>query len=140
VSPELVERIRRTTEALRAAAREAGAIVSGDGRVSESTAAALLGIEVTKLRRLRYSGQLPAYHLGVNGGRVSFRLEALATFIELSSEIDDATRPEVGATSDVVLATVAASEPSASGGAARPASGNAPETEPPPPAPKGGSV
>jgi hypothetical protein len=145
MTPDEVQRIAATARRLEAAAKAAGALVSGDGRVSEATAAQLLGIPVATLRRMRYRREIVAFHIGIGDrGRVSFRLEHLAALIELSAEPEaerfspqlDETRQEVVATPDVSAASAASSQASARGGAARPASGNRPNAEPPPPAPQ----
>ncbi|RYF61672.1 MAG: hypothetical protein EOO27_00935 [Comamonadaceae bacterium] len=62
----------------------AGAMkMSGDLRVSEESAAQLLGISRPYLKMLRQAGKAPpSYARGVGGGRVSYRLIDLASWIE----------------------------------------------------------
>lgn len=57
--------------------------MSGDYRVSEIDAAILLGIAPGSLKNLRQNGWAPVHHhRGVNGSRVSYRIQELATWIE----------------------------------------------------------
>ena len=68
-------------------AREHGMTVTGDGRVSEPNAAALLGWNPGSLKNARTEGRGPPwYPIGVEGGRVSYRLEHLAQWIEAQRE------------------------------------------------------
>jgi hypothetical protein len=79
--------IEATTHALTIAANEAALFVSGDGRVSEADAAGLLGYSANYLRQLRGEGKGPAaYSIGINGGRISYRLADLAAWIESRRE------------------------------------------------------
>ena len=60
---------------------------SGDGRVGETDAAALLGWSVQSLRNARAEGSgPPAYQLGGARHRISYRLTDLAWFIESRRE------------------------------------------------------
>lgn len=81
------ELIAATLAALHAACAEAGCPMSGDGRVSETTAAELLGVEAATLAKRRQCGNAPpAYRLPVGAGRVSYRLTDLAQWIEAQRE------------------------------------------------------
>jgi hypothetical protein len=84
----LEDRIAATEAALLTAARDAGMPVTGDGRVRECDAAALLGYGVETLAKKRAAGTGPsAYGRGFAGARVSYRLEDLAIWIEEGREI-----------------------------------------------------
>lgn len=74
------ERIDACEASLRAAARDAGAFVSGDGRVTEDVAAALLGIAPGTLANQRRAGTGPAFYRV--SGRPTYRLRTLAELIE----------------------------------------------------------
>jgi hypothetical protein len=79
--------VEATTAALTAAANESQLFVSGDGRVSEADAAGLLGYSANYLRQMRQEGKGPAaYSIGINGGRISYRLSDLAALIESRRE------------------------------------------------------
>ena len=79
----LDDHIEATARALMEAALAAGMTISGDGRVCERDAEALLGYSRRYLRQLRDEGRGPsAYPIGVGGGRVSYRLVDLAEWIE----------------------------------------------------------
>lgn len=83
----LTDRVEATAAMLSEAAREASMTVSGDGRVCERDAEALLGYARRYLRQLRDEGRGPsAYPIGVGGGRVSYRLADLAAWIESSRD------------------------------------------------------
>jgi hypothetical protein len=85
------DRIAETAAMLERAVRDAGHLLTGDGRVSESVAAQLIGISTGHLRRLRRHSELPGHRLGLNGARISYRLVELARFIEAcSTDADDA--------------------------------------------------
>jgi len=57
--------------------------VTGDGRVSESDLAALLGYSVSRLKQMRSEGGgPPCFRIGINGCRVSYRLAEVAQWIE----------------------------------------------------------
>jgi hypothetical protein len=84
----LEDRVAATAEALLVAARDAGMTVTGDGRVKESDAAALLGYNPETLARKRASGSGPvSYGRGFAGARVSYRISDLAEWIESGREI-----------------------------------------------------
>lgn len=80
--------VEATTAALRASALEQKMIVSGDGRISEKDAARLIGYSAGYLKALRLAGNGPV-HFAVNGkrSRVSYRMEHLAAWIEMSREV-----------------------------------------------------
>ena len=83
----LSDRIDGTERLLEAAVREAGLVMTGDRRVSESDAERLLGYSPRYFAKLRDMGQAPAhYNRGMNGCRVSYRLADLADWIESSRE------------------------------------------------------
>lgn len=83
----LEDRAEATAGNLRSAALDAGMVVSGDARVSESDAAVLLGYAARYLAQLRLEGKGPtAYGRGLNGCRVSYRLTDLAEWIESARE------------------------------------------------------
>lgn len=70
-------------EMLMKAVKDRSMVLSGDYRVSECDAAILLGFQPNTLKNMRSRGQAPAHYLrGVGGGRVSYRLHALAVWIE----------------------------------------------------------
>lgn len=77
--PQLVDDIAR---ALERRVREAGSWLSGDGRVSEDAAAALLGLAGGTLAARRAEGTGPAfYRLAGGGARVTYSLADLAAWI-----------------------------------------------------------
>ena len=86
--PALLDnRVDETLAMLRAAAIEQGLAVSGDDRVGESCAAALLGIECETLAKKRSEGKAPAaYKVPVGTARISYRLADLARWIEQGRE------------------------------------------------------
>lgn len=65
---------------LRQAALEAGAFISGDGRVHEEIAAALLGVAPGTLANQRRAGTAPPFYRV--SGRPTYRLSDLAEAIE----------------------------------------------------------
>ena len=68
------------------AAHKASISLSGDMRVSEADAAVLLGLHPGSLKNLRHEGSGPrAYRLGLNGGRLSYRIADLAEWLEVRS-------------------------------------------------------
>lgn len=84
ISPPPVE---AATDRLRAAARATGAQISADDRVTEKTAAALIGASGATLRRWRAEGAGPAYvSLPLAGCRITYRLSDLAEFLEEPDE------------------------------------------------------
>lgn len=65
------------------AARAAGMTVTGDGRLSETDAAKLVGLLPETLARKRAMGTGPAaFRLSLGGARYSYRLSDLARWIE----------------------------------------------------------
>jgi hypothetical protein len=67
--------------------RERNRPVSGDMRVSEFDATALLGMAPNTLKNKRTEGDAPrAYRLGIGGSRVSYRLHDLAAWVEARRE------------------------------------------------------
>jgi hypothetical protein len=73
-------RIAACEAMLRGAAQEAGAFISGDGRVHEEVAAALLGIAAGTLANQRRAGTGPAFYRV--SGRPTYRIADLAQMIE----------------------------------------------------------
>lgn len=86
-----LDRIQATAEMLRAACREAGHPITGDGRVGESVAAELIGLAESTLANKRGEGSGPQYfRIGGHGHRVTYRLADIAQWIE-SSRCDQST-------------------------------------------------
>jgi hypothetical protein len=84
---DLEGQVEATMLALRAAAIEGQMLLSGDGRVGESCAARLLGLECETLAKKRSEGKAPpSYRVPVGGSRVSYRLSDLARWIEAQRE------------------------------------------------------
>lgn len=76
-----------THERLLAACRELGCIITGDGRVSESDAAVLLGLTPGSLKNKRLLGCAPPhYRRPAGNSRVSYRLTDLADWIDEARE------------------------------------------------------
>ena len=75
-------RVEETERLLLAAVREGGRWISGDQRVSEETAAWLLGIAPGSLANRRHAGTAPPSYRPA--GKVTYRLRDLAEFIEES--------------------------------------------------------
>ena len=73
------DRTAQTARALEDAARAAGMWISGDGRVIEADAAALLGLAPGTLANLRSAEMAPTHY---RAGRVTYRLGDLAQWIE----------------------------------------------------------
>ena len=85
--PTDADRIEATERALLSACRESDRIVSGDGRLSEQDAAALLGLSAGHLKNMRQEGKSPpSYRLGMNGCRISYSVRDLAIWIESRRE------------------------------------------------------
>jgi hypothetical protein len=77
------DRVEETARLLRDAAAAADMAVSGDQRVAEADAARLLGIAPGSLKNLRAEGRAPKCYLrGLNGCRISYRLDDLAQWVE----------------------------------------------------------
>jgi hypothetical protein len=78
-----LSRIAATERKLAEACRESGVRLSADGRVSEMVAAGLLGLAPGTLKNRRCEGAAPPhYQLAGRGGKISYSLHDLATFIE----------------------------------------------------------
>lgn len=77
----LADRIEATAALLAGSAREGGMLISGDGRVGEADAAALLGVHRDTLRAWRCAGNGPD-HFRI-GGSITYRPGDLAAFIEV---------------------------------------------------------
>jgi hypothetical protein len=83
MTSSMQDRVEACASLLERRCREAGIVLSGDLRVGETDAAALLGIAAGSLKNLRGEGKAPAcYARGMNGGRLSYRLLDLASWIE----------------------------------------------------------
>jgi hypothetical protein len=81
------DRVGATLQMLTEAAREMTS--TGDGRIGEADAAALLGCEPETLAKKRMEGKGPtSYRLSVAASRVSYRLQDLALWIESSRDGD----------------------------------------------------
>jgi hypothetical protein len=77
------DRVETTARLFLDAAIERGMWLSGDGRIGEVDAAALLGWTVGSLRNARTEGRGPrAYRIGGGGHRVSYRITDLAEWVE----------------------------------------------------------
>lgn len=77
------DRCASTAAALFSAARDAGMLITGDGRVSEADAAALLGYGAETLAKKRAEAKgPPSYRLPCGGARVSYRVADLAGWVE----------------------------------------------------------
>jgi len=85
---DLQQRIASTEKEFRVWCEMNGFSVSPDGRVSETAAAQLLGLETSTLANLRSMGLSPAYFRRSWGGtRNSYRLRDLALHIENSRTV-----------------------------------------------------
>lgn len=83
----LGDRIEATAARLRAACDAQGVFITGDDRISEASAAALLGYAAGSFKNMRHLGSGPAfYNRPLAGSRVSYRLEALAAWVEEARE------------------------------------------------------
>lgn len=81
------DRIEATAAALLASVRDNDLTITGDHRVSESDAAALLAYAPKYLAQMRQEGRGPrCFKIGMNGSRISYRLSDLACWIENSGE------------------------------------------------------
>ena len=78
-------RVEATARLLLAAAREAGMAVTGDERVGEADAAALLGFgNPCSLKNARSEGRAPDFYRVA--GRVTYRIQDLAHWLETARE------------------------------------------------------
>ena len=87
----LPARIEKTTARLLAVCEKRGMALTADDRVSESDAALLLGYTPGSFKNLRSTfGTGPAHYRrpAGAGGRVSYRVEDLAAWIERTREED----------------------------------------------------
>ena len=76
-----------TTGVLLEAVGRLGLVMSADRRVSEESAAKLLGISHAHLKESRQQGNAPMHFvLGVGGSRLSYRVSDLASWIEAGRE------------------------------------------------------
>jgi len=83
----LENRVTSTTARLRAACEAQGVFITGDDRISEASAATLLGYAPGSFKNMRHLGSGPAfYNRPLAGSRVSYRLEALAAWVEEARE------------------------------------------------------
>lgn len=83
----LVEAIQLTTNRLLLFATQQGIVVSGDLRVNEKAAALLMGYSPGHLKAMRQHGNGPRfYSIGVGGGRISYRLDDIASWTEMATE------------------------------------------------------
>lgn len=83
MTDDLKQRAAETEQSFRVWCSENGFSVSPDGRVSETAAAQLLGLEVSTLANLRSMGLSPAFFRRSWGGtRNSYRLRDLSLHIE----------------------------------------------------------
>ena len=81
--PTPEERAASSFRMLEAACRDAGHFITGDGRVTDEAVAGLLGIAKDTLANWRAEGKGPRhYRIGIKGGRVTYRLDDLARWIE----------------------------------------------------------
>lgn len=79
---DTAERIAACAAQLERRCREAGSWISGDGRVGEDVAAALLGWAPGTMANRRLEGSAPPhYRLGGGGHRVTYGLHDLAVWI-----------------------------------------------------------
>lgn len=77
------DRIAETTALFRARCARDRLWISGDDRVTEATAAALLGFAEGTMKNLRWAGDGPAfYKAGASGSRITYRLADLAAWVE----------------------------------------------------------
>lgn len=85
---EFKARVEATRAKFMRACSERGCLITADERVSEETAANLIGYSAGSLKNLRALGSAPKhYRRGAGrGDRVSYRLEDLAIWIEEARE------------------------------------------------------
>lgn len=78
-----LQRSKATLQLLLGTCEKRGMAVSGDYRVSETDATALLGYAEGSLKQLRsYGNGPPFYKRTVGGSRISYRLNDLADWLE----------------------------------------------------------
>lgn len=86
-SEEVRKAILKTSAMLHASAVHRGLTVTGDRRVNEKTAAYLLGYSAGHFKALRQQGNGPMhYTVGVAGSRISYKLDDLASWIEMARD------------------------------------------------------
>lgn len=82
--------VELTASALLDAARDAGMLLTGDMRVGECDAAALIGLEPESLAKRRKVGDAPrAYRVPVGAARISYRLRDIAEWVEARAYTDE---------------------------------------------------
>ncbi|MDR6536970.1 hypothetical protein [Variovorax soli] len=79
--------VETTAAVLRAAAIDQEMVVSGDGRIGEKDAAKLIGYSAGYLKALRLGGEGPVHFSMGMRGRVSYRFEHLASWIEMARNV-----------------------------------------------------
>lgn len=80
---DIKDRVEDTKAMLLEACRDQKMLVTVDGRVSELAATTLLGFAPGSLKGLRKLGGSPPFYLRpAGGGRVSYRLQDLAVWLE----------------------------------------------------------
>ena len=80
---ERLQSINSAVEQFREAVHAAEMTISADMRICEKDAAKLLGYAAGHLKNMRQEGRAPSHYcIGVGGGRVSYRLNDLASWIE----------------------------------------------------------
>jgi hypothetical protein len=84
---DMAASIEATATLFLEAAREAGMAVSGDLRVNEKNAAALLSISPAYLKELRLAGEGPAWNATpIDGCRYGYRIPALAAWVVMGDQ------------------------------------------------------
>lgn len=85
---DLDQRVRATTEVLLVAIAQREIEMTADQRVGEAAAACLVGLAPGSLKNARSEGRGPEkfYRLTVGGSRVSYRVQDIARWIEVSCE------------------------------------------------------
>jgi len=87
MNEEVKSAVIKTTAQLHASAVHHGLTVTGDRRVNEKGAAYLLGYSAAYFKTLRQQGNGPRFYaLGVAGSRFSYKLDDLASWIEMARE------------------------------------------------------
>jgi hypothetical protein len=82
----LIEAIQLATNRLLLYATQQDIVVSGDLRVNERAAARLLGYSAGHLKAMRLQGNGPRFYaIGLDGGRFSYRLDDLASWVEMGT-------------------------------------------------------
>lgn len=85
--PSSAARVEDVLLMLHKACEERNILVTADHRVSEADATNLVGYAPGSLKNLRALGGAPAYYRrGAGGGRISYRLEDLASWLEAGRE------------------------------------------------------